>query len=70
MTEPVVQIVEEETGEILYTLRITGNRFRPKVFSSTGTYTLSVGEPGTDRHQVFTGVQTSDDPGATLDVIF
>jgi hypothetical protein len=40
------------------------------VFSSTGTYTISVGEPGTDRHQVFTGIQTSDDPGATLDVIF
>jgi len=70
MTEPVVQVVEEETGEILYTLRITGNSFRPKVFDSDGTYTISVGEPGTDRQQVFTGVQISDDPGATLDVSF
>ena len=31
---------------------------------------ISVGEPGTDRHQVFTGIEPSDDPGATLDVIF
>jgi hypothetical protein len=70
MSEPVVQILEEGTGEILYTLRITGNRFRPKVFDDAGTYTISVGEPGTNRHQVFTGVQPSDDPGATLDVLF
>jgi hypothetical protein len=70
MTEPVVQITAEESGETLYTLRITGDRFRPKVFSSGGTFTISVGEPGTDRHQVFTGIEPSDDPGATLDVIF
>jgi hypothetical protein len=70
MTEPVVQVVAEESGEILYTLRIMGNRFRPKVFDSTGTYTIAVGEPGTDRHQTFTGVNPTDDPGATLDVLF
>jgi hypothetical protein len=70
MSEPVVQVIAEGSGEILYTLRITGNRFRPKVFQSMGPYTISVGEPGTNRHQTFTGVNPSDDPGATLDVVF
>ncbi len=70
MTKPVLQITVEDSGEILYTLRITGSRFRPRVFNRAGPYTISVGEPGTDRHQVLTEIQPSDDPGDTLDVIF
>ena len=45
--DPVVQVVDESTGEIQYTLRINGQRYRPKVFSLTTTYTIWVGEPGT-----------------------
>ncbi|MBN1420166.1 MAG: alkaline phosphatase D family protein [Planctomycetes bacterium] len=56
MTDPVVQVVEESTGEIVYTLRIQGTTFRPKVFAP-GKYTLSVGEPGTPRCQVIRGVE-------------
>ncbi|MFQ5720930.1 MAG: hypothetical protein ACE5GI_00365, partial [Candidatus Aminicenantales bacterium] len=32
LREPVVQVIEEASGEILYTLRISGDSFRPKVF--------------------------------------
>ena len=39
----VLQVVEEKTGEVVYTLRIKGNSFRPKVFAN-GNYTIRVGE--------------------------
>jgi len=45
MDEPVVQVVDEADGQIVYTLRINGREFRPKVFGK-GKYTLRVGEPG------------------------
>jgi hypothetical protein len=41
-TDPVVQVVNEATGEILYTQRIQGNRFRPRAFES-GKYTVKAG---------------------------
>lgn len=40
---PVVQVVAEETGEILYTYRVVGNSFTPRVYS-TGTYTIKIGK--------------------------
>ena len=42
VTNPVVQVINESTGEIVYTLRIRGNTFQPKVFEK-GTYTIKVG---------------------------
>ena len=39
----VVQIVNEQTNEIVYTLRVSGKSFRPKVFQK-GSYTINVGE--------------------------
>ena len=44
---PVVQVTEEATGEVLYSIRIQGNRFRPHVYG-TGTYSVKAGpdKPG------------------------
>ena len=65
---PVVQIIAEPDGTIVYTLRTKGPTFPPKVFRP-GTYTVRVGEPDTDSWQVFHHV-TPLAPGqaATLDV--
>ena len=63
---PVVQVVDEATGEVVYTLRIAGREFSPKVFRA-GTYTLRVGEGA--RRKVFKGVAskpTRDD--STIEV--
>ncbi len=43
-TDPVVQVIHEDTDEILYTLRIKGTEFRPKVFQD-GTYTVKILDP-------------------------
>jgi hypothetical protein len=55
---PVVQVVDEITGEILYTLRIRGFSYQPGVFSE-GSYTVHVGEPGTNNMQSLTGLISS-----------
>jgi hypothetical protein len=46
-TDPVVQIVQEDGGEILYTLRVAGNRFQPPVYAP-GTYTVRTGRDRPD----------------------
>lgn len=40
-TDPVVQVIKETNGNIVYTIRINGNTFRPKVFEA-GKYTVKV----------------------------
>ncbi len=42
-TNPVVQIIDESNDEVIYTLRILGTSFSPKVFRR-GTYTIKIGE--------------------------
>ena len=39
---PVVQVIEEATGDILYTVRAQGGRFHPRVYS-TGKHTIKIG---------------------------
>ncbi|MFM1942279.1 MAG: hypothetical protein RI897_1261 [Verrucomicrobiota bacterium] len=41
-TDPVVQVVREDSGEVLYTRRIRGNTFRPHVYAA-GSYTIQAG---------------------------
>ena len=41
--DQVVQVVEEKNGEVVYTLRVKGKSFHPKVFAK-GVYTVKVGE--------------------------
>jgi phosphodiesterase/alkaline phosphatase D-like protein len=54
MEHPVVQVIDEADGQIVYTLRINGSEFRPKVFRR-GTYTIKVGDQA-DKTKVLTGV--------------
>ena len=43
MDDPVVQVIDQRDGQIVYTLRIRGREFRPKVFAK-GRYTIKVGD--------------------------
>jgi len=69
MEDPVVQVVSEAGGEVVYTLRIRGDHFTPRVFEA-GAYTLLVGEPGTSDWRVFLGQTPSPDSTRTLEVTF
>jgi hypothetical protein len=55
LENPVVQVVEERTGQIVYSLRILGTEFRPAVFRA-GNYTVRCGEPGTARWKEIKGI--------------
>jgi hypothetical protein len=65
MNDPVVQVIQESSGETVYTLRISGDHFTPMVFTE-GSYTLHIGEPRTDRMKTFTGILASTTPGDTI----
>jgi len=67
MTDPVIQIIDEADGQTVYTLRISGNIFRPKVFHE-GTYTIKIGEtPG--KIKILKKIKAlPQDQGKTLEV--
>ena len=44
--DPVVQIVEQTTGEIIKITRAKDNFYRPGVFDASKIYALRIGEPG------------------------
>jgi hypothetical protein len=53
--DPVIQVIYQSTGEIIYTLRIQGKSYRPQVFQE-GTYTIKI---STEENQaVLTGVES------------
>lgn len=54
-TNPVVQVIDEFDHEIVYTIRINGDTWRPKVFRE-GPYTLHIGEG--DARKTLTGVRS------------
>ena len=41
--KPIVQVIDETTNEILYTLRLKNNSFTPKVFNANHSYKLHIG---------------------------
>ncbi|MCA9218047.1 MAG: hypothetical protein KDB27_33480 [Planctomycetales bacterium] len=47
-TQPVVQVIDETTDEVLYTVRSSTNRFRPRVYSDS-TFTVKVGSDRPDK---------------------
>jgi len=57
MRNPVVQVIDESNDEIVYTLRINGTSYRPKVFKK-GKYTIKVGELGTDKMKTLKGIRS------------
>ncbi|MEX2044083.1 MAG: hypothetical protein WD941_01945, partial [Opitutus sp.] len=60
--DPVVQVVDEANGEVVYTLRIKGREFSPKVFRD-GSYTVRVGE-GAQRKE-FKGIRSQPEMDAS-----
>jgi len=63
---PVVQLIDEATGEPVYTLRIPTKTWRPPVFYR-GTYTIRIGEG--EHLQELQGIQSTEKPdGAILRV--
>jgi alkaline phosphatase D len=63
--DPVVKVLDEATGEVVYTLRISGRRFRPFVFAE-GRYTVSLSDPEAGRSKEIRGLVARADQAETL----
>lgn len=59
--DPVVQVTDS-SGELVYSVRIRGNEFRPPVFRN-GAHTLKVGDPDANRWQTLKNVQPAGADG-------
>jgi len=56
--EPVLELVDEQTGEWVYSLRVTSDDFQPKVYSK-GPFTIRVGYPEQDQWTTMEGINPS-----------
>jgi hypothetical protein len=68
MQNAVVQVIDEAGGKVVYTLRIVGTSFQPKVFRRGGTYTVKVGDQESGNIKTYTGIKPAKD--AVLTVTF
>jgi hypothetical protein len=55
IVDPVLEIMEEHNGAIVYSLRISGSSFKPMVFDQS-KYTITVKDTERDIEKVFRGV--------------
>ena len=56
VSNPVVQIIDEASNEVVYTLRVNAKSFSPKVFNP-GKYTIKVGGQGKNKETELNGVE-------------
>ncbi len=59
MDNPVIKVIYEPSGEVVYSLRIKGIQFQPKVFKD-GTYTIEIGEQP-DNLKTYSGLEAQED---------
>ncbi|MDX1285672.1 MAG: hypothetical protein R3182_11695, partial [Draconibacterium sp.] len=58
---PVVKIYDEESDNLVLSLRIKGKTFSPKVYKK-GNYKIVVGNSETNNWEIFSNVETVDNP--------
>ena len=66
-SNPVIEITDEKSGDLVYSVRINGNSFQPKVFDP-GLYTVVVSDPEKELERVFSGVSVPGADGQTIQV--
>lgn len=64
---PVVQVVNQKTGEVLYTVRANSNSFRPPVYQS-GKYTINIGDAKPDMASFSDEQVQSDGADGTISI--
>ena len=69
MDNPVVQIIDEANNEIVYTLRIKGKSYQPKVLKE-GVYTIKIGELGSDLEKILNHIPSTTTKTDILKVDF
>ncbi|SHN32968.1 PhoD-like phosphatase [Cyclobacterium lianum] len=63
--KPVVQVIDEETGELVYGLRVREKNFRPRIFKDR-KYQVKVWEADEEVPQIFSGLALDHEEKASL----
>ena len=69
ITRPVIQVVNASADETVYTVRIRGNEFRPKVFE-TGSYVVKVADPDAGEEKILRSLEAELDNDRVVRVAF
>lgn len=69
LDDPVIQVIEEATGELIYSLRIQGKAFKPMVPRS-GLYTVKVGDPDEIPMKIIEHLNTDNSNGDKVQISF
>lgn len=69
INNPVIEISDEETGELVYCVRIKGNEFKPKVFKQS-SYKITLTDTKNDITKVLSGIKPIPDSDEKLVVKF
>lgn len=64
---PVVHVIDESDGELVYALRVRGQQFQPHVFSA-GRYTVTVSDPDRKKSTTLTGLEATPQNDEALEV--
>jgi len=56
--DPVIEVINQQTGELEYSVRINGTWFSPKVFSE-GIFTIRLGYPEQDNWKIIDNIETA-----------
>ena len=65
MPNPVIRIIDQDSGEVVYAIRAVGDSFRPTVFRE-GKYTIEIGEPGARRMRSIRNTMATRQAGGTI----
>ncbi|AWW32400.1 twin-arginine translocation pathway signal protein [Echinicola strongylocentroti] len=65
MTNPILEVIDEATGESAYSISLRGNTFTPKVFKK-GTFTVRVIDGDTGNTREKKGIKATSIPKGTL----
>jgi len=70
LSNPVVQIIDVDTADIIYTIRINGSQFRPKVFKQ-GYYTIRIGDPDVSKIKIIENIHSLEpDEDKVIEITF
>ncbi|MET2984308.1 alkaline phosphatase D family protein [Aureibaculum conchae] len=62
LKNPVVKIINESNNKTVYSLRIKGSSYTPKIFDKSTKYTIKIGEPDTNSWQTKMNVSPGNNP--------
>lgn len=61
LKKPVLEVIDNATGKIIYSLRLKSFIYKPRVFDKSITYTIRVGDPDLNKWKTEKNINTKND---------